>query len=233
MSANYAVFIRHGDYHHQAATPGAFQPFPLTVEGETQAVNCVEKILAFGEQHGLRIAPTLHSSIVLRAWSTAEIIRRKLADMIPDESYSLMQTDLLCERSVGSLANLPISAIEQVVSEDPRYETPPAGWKSDSHYRLPYPGAESLMQAGERVSSYINQVMSTLPADASIMQLFIGHGAAFRHAACDQAMLELDEIKNLSMFHAEPIYFTMGPDKGWRHRAGEWKIRSQHSSYTD
>jgi len=65
------------------------------------------------------------------------------------------------------------------------------------------------------------------------MQLFIGHGAAFRHAACDHSMLGFDDIKKLSMFHAEPIYFTLNEDTGWQHRAGEWKIRSQHSNYTD
>jgi len=227
MSENYAVFIRHGDYLHQALTPGAFQPYPLTKEGEAQAADCVGKLLAFSRQHGLNISPVIHSSSVLRGWQTADIIRQKL------ELETLLETPELCERSVGSLANLSISQIELVVRDDPRFDTPPAGWKSDSHYQLPYPGAESLMQAGVRVSSYINQVMASLQPESGIMQLFVGHGAAFRHAACHQGMINFDEIAKLSMFHAEPIYFTLDQNMDWQHRAGAWKVRPQHSTYTD
>jgi len=227
MGEHYAVFIRHGDYHHQAATPGAFQPYPLTTEGEVQAASSVPKLLAFSQQHGLHIAPVIHSSVVLRAWQTADIIRQQL------ELEQLVESAALCERSVGSLANMTITEIEQVVQDDSRYDALPAMWKSDSHYQLPYPGAESLMQAGARVAAYINQVMAALPPHTATMQLFVGHGAAFRHAACHQGMLAFDQIATLSMFHAEPIYFTLDQDMRWQHRAGAWKVRSQHTSYTD
>lgn len=232
MKKNYAVFLRHGDYQHRKLTPGAYQPYPLTEEGRAQSERCVEKLQKFCTEHKLRIAPVLHTSCLLRAWQTADLIRQKLAAET-NLSYSLQETEQLCERSVGSLANLSISEIEQVLHDDPRYEVPPPGWKSDSHYKLPYPFAESLMQAGKRAATYIDSVMAAWPDDAGIMQLFIGHGASFRHASCHKGMLEFEQLAQLSMYHAEPICFTLDREKQWLHQAGAWKIRSHISSYTD
>ncbi|MDQ6991985.1 MAG: histidine phosphatase family protein [Mariprofundus sp.] len=233
MSSNYAVFLRHGDYHHQAATPGACQPYPLNKAGEEQAVASIQKLLAFTERHHLTIAPSVHSSLLLRAWQTADIICQQLHHRDIERHYAVMESAQLNERSVGSLANLTISQIEQIVADDPRYPATPAGWKSDSYYQLPYPGAESLMDAGMRMAEYINKRMAQLSAQTGCLHIFIGHGAAFRHAAYQQQMITFADIAKLSMFHAEPLFFTLNPTLQWHHVAGDWKIRSSHSSYTD
>jgi 2,3-bisphosphoglycerate-dependent phosphoglycerate mutase len=57
------------------------------------------------------------------------------------------------------------------------------------------------------------------------LKVFVGHGAAFRHAAHLLDVLEFDRIAAVSMWHARPVYFERFPDGTWRHLAGEWKLR--------
>lgn len=231
----YAAFIRHGDYCQRKGAPSAFQPFPLNVAGQQQAASAVSKIQAFCQQNHLHIQPTIHSSVMLRAWQTASIITEQLhRDTGAD--YEVTETVRLGERCVGSLANLTVDEIEPVVQNDPRYETLPKGWKSDSDYCLPYPGAESLMMAGQRVADYAASVINNISANsaaANSLHLFIGHGAAFRHAAYHLGVLERHKIATLSMYHARPVFFKIHPDGQWVHAGGDWKIRERKEQYTD
>jgi len=255
---NIAVFIRHGDYQQRRDTPSALQPFPLSTLGEQQAASVPAMLVEFCQAHNLQVSSCIHSSCLLRAWQTAAIIGKALAQSLAPTTIPLMASPLpsiwdstipsnfshpsrqmhvqesqaLCERAMGSLANLSVSAIEDVLRKDPRYPSPPENWKSDSHYALPYPGAESLMQAGQRVANHIQQVMAALPKDAGVLQIFVGHGAAFRHAACHKGMLSFEDIARLSMFHAKPIYFTVKKSH-WEQQAGDWKIRTPSAPYTD
>lgn len=227
---NIAAFIRHGDYQQREQTPSAMQPFALSSHGEHEAKDAAVILASFATAYSLHISPTVHCSCLLRAWQTANIVAKNLSST--DHTLALQESPALSERSVGSLANLSATAIEYILKNDPRYPTPPQNWKSNSHYALPYPGAESLMQAGQRVANYIQQVMTSLPQEAGILQIFVGHGAAFRHAACHKGMLAFKDIARLSMFHAKPIYFTAKGDV-WQQQAGDWKIRSPSSTYTD
>ncbi|MCG8406975.1 MAG: hypothetical protein MI923_17395, partial [Phycisphaerales bacterium] len=68
------------------------------------------------------------------------------------------------------------------------------------------------------------------------LQLFVGHGAAFRHAAHHLELLAFDQLAKLSMYHAEPIYLEYCPSEpvasdqsrgSWRKIGGDWKIRLQ------
>ncbi|MDX1347397.1 MAG: histidine phosphatase family protein [Thiomicrorhabdus chilensis] len=228
------AFLRHGEYHQSLSTPSAFQPYPLTDGGRLQSVSAAQQIIAFAEHQALSIHPVIHSSNLLRAWQTADVIAQNLAfkALIPERK---VESDAqLNERSVGALANLTLSQIETVVKNDSRHNPLPEGWKSDSAFCLPVDGAESLLEAGQRVADFIeSQCISLLSEqDEDCLKIMVGHGAAFRHAAYLMGLLSFEQVSRYSMHYASPIYFelTMGANHSvsWRHLAGDWKLR-----YTD
>lgn len=222
-----AALIRHGDYQQRPDTPSAHQPFPLTPLGEQQAHQAGLDIAAYATEHALTLHPIIDCSSLLRAWQTA----RLLADALPGTApYSLHSTMALAERSVGIAANLTIAEIESLLAQDPRCDAPPDNWKSNSHYCLPLPGAESLMTAGERVARHLQQ-RTAEPVATDTLKVFVGHGAALRHAAFHLGVLTEPQIPRLSMFHARPVYLEKTAD-GWQHIAGDWKQRGGES-YSD
>ena len=223
-----AALVRHGDYQQLADAPSAHQPFALTVDGERQARTAAQSLATILAETGWSLAGEVDCSQLLRAWQTARLIIENLDDRFSTPAQLVEFSDL-AERSVGIVGNLTLQQIESVVADDPRYPTPPAGWKSNSDYCLPFPGAESLMQAGERVARHIDQRMRQLAntVDVDTVKLFVGHGAAFRHAAFGMGVLDRAQIARLSMHHARPVYLEYLHGDGWRHVGGEWKIRNR------
>ena len=71
------------------------------------------------------------------------------------------------------------------------------------------------------------------PAGYDRVKVYVGHGAAFRHAACQLGVLELSQVRQLSMHHCLPLLLEHLPDGNWLHIGGEWKVRPEHSSFTD
>jgi 2,3-bisphosphoglycerate-dependent phosphoglycerate mutase len=181
-----------------------------------------------------QLHPVIDSSRLLRGWQTAEVIRKGLQIGAPGrleiESY-----DFLAERSLGSAANLSLQQIEAVLRDDPRFSVPPNGWKADSHYRLPLQGAESLMDAGERVAGHMERRLVELQSQVKqdTVKLFVGHGAAFRHAAHRLGVLPFDQIAALSMYHCRPVFLERLSDGSWQHLTGEWKVRSNGETFDD
>jgi len=227
MARTIAALVRHGEYHQQADTPSAHQPYALTAEGKAEVHTEVDSFAVLLEEHSLSIAERVDSSNMLRAWQTAMIFVEKLYQhQMP--SMLIDSHDALAERGLGSVANMTIQQIEKVIVEDPRYEEPPLDWKSNSHYCLPFQGAESLMQAGERVAAHLQQQMQQLRTEVSVdtVKLFVGHGAAFRHAAFHLGILEFEQLAQLSMFHARPVLVEYLDDGSWRHIGGDWKVRN-------
>lgn len=221
------ALIRHGDYQQRPDTPSAHQPFPLSPLGEQQARQAGVEIAEFAADLGLTLCPSFDCSSLLRAWQTAHI----LADSLPGNTdYTLHSTMALAERSVGIAANLTIADIESLLAQDPRCDTPPENWKSNSHYCLPLPGAESLMTAGQRVAQHLRQ-RTAEPVATDTLKVFVGHGAALRHAAFHLGVLSEAQIPQLSMFHARPIYLEK-TERGWQHIAGDWKQRGSEA-YND
>jgi 2,3-bisphosphoglycerate-dependent phosphoglycerate mutase len=218
-----AALVRHAEYQQLPDTPSAHQPFPLTDRGREQARRAVEGLQQVAKENGWRVAEELHSSQLLRAWESASIIAEHL-----EGTHTVSTFAELAERSVGSAANLTIRQIEEIVETDPRFDPLPEDWKSNSHFCLPLQGAESLMQAGERVAGYLEKAMLQLAEQVSedTVKVFVGHGAAIRHAACFLGVLDFEEIARLSMYHAEPVYIEYS-ETGWKHVAGNWKIRNQ------
>lgn len=229
-----AAIVRHGAYRQLPDTPSAHQPFPLVAAGEQQAREAAAGLRSLLAERQLSLFPQVDSSHLLRAWQTAQIMLQELTDLFP-QPPGLNGFDELAERSVGSAANLSIARIEAVVREDPRYPELPPDWKSDSRFRLPLQGAESLLQAGERVAAHLRTRMSALAetARADTLKLFVGHGAAFRHAAYHLGVLAYDDIKRLSMHHARPVLLEYRPEGPWRHVGGEWKMRGENTRDPD
>jgi len=233
MARLIAALVRHGDYHQLADTPSAHQPFPLTGAGERQAREGAQSLHDMMVRNDWALVPSIDSSRMLRAWQTAEIFAARLAGL-STESPQIGSYDTLAERGVGCLANLTIAQIEAVLRQDPRVADPPADWKADSHYRLPLQGAESLMEAGERVAGHLERTMASLPAtDQDTVKIFVGHGAAFRHAACHLGVLQFRQLRQLSMHHCRPVLLEYLSGGNWRHLEGEWKIRSGYEAFTD
>jgi len=229
-----AALLRHAEYRQKADTPSAHQPFPLTDKGQDQARQAGIMLSQLLKDNGWQLSPAIDCSHMLRAWQTAQIIADELA---PSCSSSLQLTgfDALAERGLGSAANLSVSEIEAVIHDDPRFADLPSDWKSNSHFQLPLQGAESLMQAGARVATHLSQSMASLAEQAQqdTLKLFIGHGAAFRHAAHHLGVLSFEQIAQLSMYHAQAVFFQYQGKSDWQHIAGEWKVRARHSAYTD
>ncbi len=221
------AFLRHGAYHQRARAPSAHQPFALTAAGIAQAQAGGDELARMIAEHGLRPSGTLHSSYQLRAWQTASAVRAAMREH-EHELDGIAQTSALAERSVGSAANLTVAEIEAVLRDDPRHGPPPVGWKSDSDYRLPFEGAESLMEAGLRVAHHLQDT-----AQPGLLTIHVGHGASFRHACHHLGLLEREQIAKLSMFHARPLLLCHNAHGKWDHLAGEWKIRRSTETPND
>ncbi|MGD8568001.1 MAG: histidine phosphatase family protein [Gammaproteobacteria bacterium] len=229
-----AALIRHADYRQLPETPSAHQPFPLTTEGENQARRAASLLRETITGNGWALSPAVDSSQLLRAWQTAHIIAGQLGDLFV-EPPTVTGFDELAERSLGCANNLTMNQIKDLVNDDPRFHELPADWKSNSGFRLPVQGAESLLEAGTRVAGHLKCTMEALAnnTNADTLKLFVGHGAAFRHAAYHLGVLEYDRIAQLSMYHAQPIYLEYLADDQWRHIGGEWKVRTTDKDNVD
>jgi len=234
MARLIAALVRHGDYDQLPNTPSAHQPFPLNAAGEQQARESAALLRDACVRNGWQLEPVIDSSRMLRAWQTARIIAFELADMVP-AGLTVTSFDALAERCVGAAANLSMAQIQDIIHRDPRFPDLPEGWKSDSHYCLPLQGAESLVEAGGRVAAHLRQAIVKLPVSPDVprLKLFVGHGAAMRHAAWHLGVLEFQQVAQLSMYHGRPVFIESLPDGSWRHAGGEWKVRAQDSIEMD
>lgn len=70
------------------------------------------------------------------------------------------------------------------------------------------------MGSGKRVAGHLSKVMSELQQSVqqSTLKLFVGHGAAFRHASHYLGILEFEQIAQLSMYHGQPIFIELLDD---------------------
>ncbi|MCB1646340.1 MAG: histidine phosphatase family protein [Pseudomonadales bacterium] len=216
-SARVMALLRHGDYLQPENVPSAHLPWALTAEGERQAAEAAQQIRVWADRHGLLIASRIVTSRQLRAWQTGRIIADCLAITEIEENPAL------AERSVGSVANLTVEEISAVASQDPRIGELPDNWKSDSYYRLPFQGAESLMEAGQRVATALKEAMQGI--NPGELQIVVGHGASIRHAMTYLDLLKPHEVAGLSMYHCQPVWLSQSADGQWSHIDGAWKVR--------
>jgi 2,3-bisphosphoglycerate-dependent phosphoglycerate mutase len=150
-----------------------------------------------------------------------------LSKEFPGSGFRVEEFAALAERSLGAAANLTLSEIEEAVRADPRYAELPEGWKGLSELRLPFLGAESLLESGERAAGHVEARMREIAGDLErdTLKLFVAHGGSLRHAAVKLGLLRLEAAPGLSMYHCAPIYFERGSDGRWAHVLGEWKQR--------
>ncbi|MFT6917304.1 MAG: 2,3-bisphosphoglycerate-dependent phosphoglycerate mutase [Motiliproteus sp.] len=221
QSPRCCALIRHGAYEQLPNVPSALQPFPLTREGADEVR---QQARAFGlwlGATGRTLDPLVESSTLLRAWQTAQIYKEELQEFFQAPAQ-LQSFPSLCERSVGAVANLSVSEIERIIELDPRFDAPPVNWKSDSDYRLPFDGAESLLEAGQRVAQ---QLLSWREGAGSGIKLFVGHGASIRHAAYLFNAIKSCDIKRFSMFYGHPLVLEFSEDPSPNLLYGQWKQR--------
>ena len=225
------ALVRHGQYAQPAGVPSAHLPHPLVEDGRQQAVAGCERLWAESVARGWQLCPVIDTSPLLRAWETAELFAVTLRGH--GLGGARVETfDALTERSLGAAANLTLDEIASVIERDPRFGTLPTGWKRESEFRLPLPGAESLIDAGKRVASHVrSRAESTTPpaGDGTFVKIMVGHGGSLRYGAAELGMLEHASPGDFSMFHAAPVVYAYS-DGRWRRVWGEWKKRSPTSS---
>lgn len=231
-TSSYIAILRHGEYEQPKRVPSALLPHPLTIKGVGQAAGAAKKLQDFALQHQLKICPQIDSSKLLRAYETSLQIAEKLNGMT-GENFYIHEYSALAERSVGAMANLTIDEIEAIMERDPRFQKPAEGWKSNSWYKLPFQGAESLMESGIRVAQHLQkradeQVSSMQPH----LKVIVGHGASLRHAALNLGLLKADDLPKFSMYHADPIFLKRTGHR-WSLLLGEWKLRDQQREGID
>lgn len=217
------IFLRHSEYEQPEGVPSAVLPHPIKIpEGINQALKGAKDIIGFITENNVEVPKVIESSSLLRAYQTAEVIAKELEKKF-DVSIKITESNQLVERNMGSMANLSVEQIEEVISKDPRLNKPPAGWKSSKYYRLPFIGAESLDDAGKRVSQYILDNPFKVNQE---FRIIVGHGASFRHASCELGILKEENIPALSMYYAHPLFFKKNSDS-WDLVKGNWKIRNK------
>lgn len=225
-----AALCRHGHYEQPEDVPSAHLPHPLTEKGRKQAKALAPELAELARGQGYRIHPVIDTSSLLRAHETAALAADGLSQIL-GTAFEVAQFDALAERCLGAAANLTVAQIEQVLERDPRLLSPPPGWKAMSEYKLPLPGAESLLEAGARVAGHLRTRTygcEVEPSDKPWLKVFIGHGGAFRHAALALGQLSRDDIPRLSMHYARPVCLRAAPLPPWTLVAGAWKIRKGH-----
>ncbi len=220
-------FVRHGEYAQPEGVPSAHLPHPLVDEGRAQSAAGVETLLREAEARGWTLCPIVDASPLLRAWETATLFAQGFQDAGLEEAR-VETFDALTERSLGAAANLTVTEIEAVIERDPRFASLPVGWKRTSGFRLPFVGAESLLEAGVRAAAHVRERAASVErpgGDGLYVKVVVGYGGSLRHAAAELGMLEPASLDRLSMFHAAPIVDVHCQD-GWEHLHGDWKLRS-------
>ena len=226
--------LRHGAYDQPPNIPSAHLPYPLAESGLAQARAAAAPVLQQAASEHWEIEPVIDSSRLLRAWQTASLLAEELQTQL-HRPFRVTEFEALAERSVGAAANLTVEQIAAVLQQDPRCEPLPPDWQRNAFYRLPFQGAESLVQAGERVAVFLEERAADLVGRASrdVLKLVVGHGGSFRFAAVRLGVLRPEEAAGLSMHYATPVFLERRDAFTWVHVAGAWKERAPATTRGD
>jgi 2,3-bisphosphoglycerate-dependent phosphoglycerate mutase len=221
-----AGLVRHGHFDRPEQLASAHLSLPLSATGREQAREAAGPILQFCEDLELEIDSRIEASQLLRAWETAVVLAEEL-ERRTGRSFVVEERNELLERGLGSCANLRFDEIEARLSQDPRLGPLPEDWRRLPEFRLPVPGAESLMMAGARTAARIAASLRSIPADdpRDVLRLFVAHGGCLRHAAVQLGTIDLRHVTTLTMEHAQAVLVESDGRGGWLQVAGEWKKR--------
>ena len=219
-----AVFVRHGHFERPDETASAHSLLPLSETGHAQAAAAVGKIAARCANQGLEIDKRIEASQLLRAWQTANVLAEGLSERT-GTPHHVIQRDEMIERGLGSAANLTFTRIRELVEADPRLGSLPEGWRRMPEYRLPLPGAESLMDAGKRAAARIAHSIESMPEDdpRDLARLFVAHSGCLRHAAVVLGAIDVRRVASLSMDFVQAVMIERFPDGSWRVVDGDFE----------
>lgn len=218
-----AAFVRHGDFDRPENTASAHSPRALSQLGHAQARAAAVRIAGLCRDHGLTIDERIEASQLLRAWQTAMVLASELTPET-GRTHHVIQRDELIERGLGSAANLTFAEITELLGADPRLGPLPEGWRRMPEFRLPVPGAESLMQAGARVAARVAASIDSIPDDdpRDVARLFVAHSGCLRHAAVVLGAVDVRHVAGLSMDFLGCVLLEKKPNGDWVHLAGEF-----------
>jgi 2,3-bisphosphoglycerate-dependent phosphoglycerate mutase len=221
-----AGLVRHGHFDRPEQTASAHLPLPLSEKGRRQAREAVGPILGYCEELELDLDPVIEASQLLRAWETAMLLAEEL-EARTGRAFVVQERGELVERGLGSCANLRFDEIAERLGKDPRLAPLPPGWRRIPEFRLPVPGAESLMMAGARAATRIVTSLKSIPDEdpRNVLRLFVAHGGCLRHAAVALGALDLRSVAGLSMEHAQSILIEQFGNGDWVQTAGRWSKR--------
>ena len=197
--------------------PGGIHRLPYAYQ------NRAHPIARLCRDHGLTIDKRIEASQLLRAWQTANVLATGL-EAETDTRHHVIQRDELIERGIGSAANLTFDEIAELLAQDPRVGPLPEGWRRMPEFRLPLPGAESLMQAGARVAARVAASIDSIPDDdpTDVARLFVAHSGCLRHAAVVLGAIDVRHVAGLSMDFLGCVLLEKKPNGEWVHLAGEF-----------
>lgn len=218
-----AAFVRHGDFDRPENTASAHSPRCLSPLGRRQAEAAAAPIAALCREHGLTIDERIEASQLLRAWETANLLATGLAPLT-DRTHHVIEREELLERGLGSAANLTFDQISGLLARDPRLDPLPEGWRRMPEFRLPLPGAESLMQAGARAAARIVESIDSIPDDdpTDVARLFVAHSGCLRHAAVVLGAIDVRQVAGLSMDFLGCVLLEKTASGDWIHLAGSF-----------
>ncbi len=221
-----AALLRHGHFDRPDDMASAHLLLPLSATGREQARQAAGRLLALCEAEGLELDSTLEASQLLRAHETASLLADELGRRT-GRAFRVQGRAELLERSLGACANLRLAEIEELLGQDGRLEALPPGWRRMPDFRLPVPGAESLLQAGERTAARIEASLASLdPSEPrDLLRIFVAHSGCLRHAAVSLGTLEPGAVAGLTLEHARAVTLErLGPGR-WRPISGTWTKR--------
>lgn len=229
-----AALCRHGQYEQPEGVPSAHLLHPLTEEGREASRVLANELLELAQARSLKLDPVIDSSPLLRAYETAAILAERLSSLTGNH-FRIEEFDSLSERCLGAAANLTVREIERILERDPRYSAPPSGWKASADYRLPFIGAESMLEAGARIARHLRTRTDTLRRErqGAVLKIFVGHGGGIRHGAACLGALPLAQVPNYSMHYAKPVCLRAEGTRPWRLVAGAWKERRKAPDHDD
>ncbi|MEZ4289208.1 MAG: histidine phosphatase family protein [Myxococcota bacterium] len=226
-----AALVRHGHFDRPSDMPSAHLPTPLSARGRDQARAAARTILEQVESLGAELDERLESSQLLRAHETATVLASALRELT-GRTFEVEDRMELLERGLGSCANLTFGEIAATLARDPRLGPLPPEWRRIPDFRLPVPGAESLLEAGAHAAARLRASLDEVAGDAGSdrVRLFVAHGGCLRHAAVHLGALEVGTVSRFTMDYAQAIYLERRSDTEWVKVAGDWVSRAARSA---
>ena len=222
-----AALIRHGHFPRPEDTASGHLIHPLSDEGRRQARDAAPGVVDAASELGLELDPVIEASRLLRASQTARILAETLHERT-GRDFEVEDRDELLERGLGSCTNLRFDQIEALLELDPRLDVLPRGWRRIPDFRLPVPGAESLIEAGHRTADRIDESLRSIPPDApDCARLFVAHSGCLRHAAVVRDVVPIDAVSRLTMDFTQVVWIERLRDGTWVKLRGDWSVRDR------